>query len=608
MNNLFRLTAMLTLVFSLCLASACRPKSFPDTSSDSHTSTNQSSVLSSSVSSKTDSLQNSIPTASRPINSTVSGNNTNIKNTGAKIKDATPLPVPSNAIDVTKNGVVANSSAAAVKNTSALNNIIKKAKSGDTIYFPKGDYYIYSSVFSHITISGKSELTILGKEANLINASYSPSLSGQFLYYAAGNIFDIKNSSNIIISGLTFDYEKQVNICGVITEVSQNKTIFKAYDEFLNGNCGVKGNEPIWCINVFNTIGQPQAEQYLDSSFKLDVIDATKGLFSVSIAIGSVGQQVCARFGSMSVGVAPLISTDGVKGMKIHNVQVRSCPGMIVLATGENADFTFDSLKVASEKNSKQLFASNADCMHIKGLKGTLKLTNCSFIGIGDDALNTHVMAGVINKIDQNTVTIVNGATSEALTNWASVGDSVDIYDAEMNLLCSAKVVNVSSNKLELDNLPTAVGLKCMLHNLSRVPTVKIDNCLVKRSRARGFLIQAPNATITNCTFEDLGLAGILIAPDTSYWYEMGPCQNAVIKNNLFKNCCLHLNLDNYGVITAALNHNPIPVKTTAKPHGIISITNNKIVNSNCNAVYIYGVKSTTVKNNDFSKQKVTIK
>lgn len=510
-------------------------------------------------------------------------------------------------IVVTEHGVVANDRDYADKNTKAINRIIRSAKKGTTIVFPKGNYYISSSLRGGISISNKTDITLQGTDACIINTSFSPEYVEKPDHYMDSNIFLINNSENITIEGISVDYEKRTNICGVVVQTGDGQLALKAYEEFVSGDHAVKGKEYITSVCTFDESGNPVNEVYLGKAEVLQAINAESGIFSLPTDICKAGQQVCIRFSSGTYS-CPAISMSNVNGFTARNIWVRSCPSASVYVMEDNEDFTFEGFKVAPEEGSKSIFVSNEDCIHIKGLRGDLKLNDCEFEGIGDDALNIHSLAAVVEERNENTVKIVNGRTREKFNNWASVGDTIEVYDDGLELLGFAKVVKVKGNSIELDSVPSGTNANAILHNSSRSPKVTVDNCTVKRGRARGFLIQAKKATITNCTFESLGLPGVLIAPDISYWYEMGPCEEATLTGNIFRNCSTRVDLEHVGAVTVALNHNLIPVNSTKKPHGTVTVTGNTFEGCCTNAVFIQGAKTTKVTDNDLGTHKVQIK
>ncbi|MGN1249096.1 MAG: hypothetical protein ACI4XW_03385, partial [Candidatus Spyradocola sp.] len=304
----------------------------------------------------------------------------------------------SGTVIVTEHGVTANSPDHAAANRRALNRMLRWARPGTTLVFPEGDYYVAASRLGGVTIAHKHGITLRGDNAALLNASYSPA-SASLPTYQTSSLLAVRSSTDVTIEGLTLDYAQHASVSGAITEIRGGTAIFRAYDEFLTGENPVRGGECAHAVNLFDADGNPVREAYLPTIQPLAAVEGEPGLFAVPGLTGEVGQQVCVRFTSGTYA-CPALTLHDVSGLTVRDVTIRSCPSASIYATGDNADFTFDRLTVAPRPASRSLFSSNEDCIHIQGLRGALTLTGCTFEGIGDDALNVHNLAAVIDSIN----------------------------------------------------------------------------------------------------------------------------------------------------------------------------------------------------------------
>ena len=500
----------------------------------------------------------------------------------------------SGMVVVTERGVVADSVQSAAHNRRALNRILRWAGPDTTLVFPEGDYYIAASPLGGVCIAGKEGIALRGEGARLINTSYTPYSAASAAHYQDSSLIAVRSARDVTIEGLTLDYVSPTSVSGVITQTQGSSAVFAAYEEFLTGETAVRGGEFWTSVNLFDASGDPAGEVYREGV--LEPVEGEPGKFVLPGVYGEVGQQVCVRFTSGTYA-CPALTLHDVEGLTVRDVCVRACPSASVYATGDNADFTFERVTVASEPGSRSLFSSNEDCIHIQGLRGALTLTDCTFEGIGDDALNVHSLAAVVSGVDGQTLTLANGRTGQAMTGWASAGDAIEVYDRALNLLGTARAVRVRGDRLELDGVPDGTGAGAILHNASRVPEVTAERCTVRRGRARGFLLQAPVAVVRDCTFEALGLSGVLIAPDAQAWYEMGPCREAVLTGNIFLRCGLHDASGRMGAIGVGLDHD-LAASGTATPHGAITVTGNRFAGCRC-AVSVRGAKAVVERDND---------
>ncbi len=512
-------------------------------------------------------------------------------------------------IDVSQYGVVSGSKDASSDNLRIVNKLIRRADESATVVFGEGTYYFDTDIFGGISVKNKKDITINGKNTVFVNTSYSP-IVADIESYNKSNIIKIIDSENVTISGICFDYINHTNASGVINDCVDGYTYFKLFDEYLsNEKNPIEGNEIVYGVNLFDKEGIPQREFWFDNKIKnaFQAADKENGIFKISGNYGNCGNNVCVRFTSGQYA-CPTIFVQGTSGLCIENTTVYTSPSAVVYAPCGNSNFTFSNFSV--KPKNRVLFASNEDCIHIKGLKGSLKLTDCTFEGIGDDALNVHSKAAVIKEIDGNIITASEGNSDTDINDmWAKKGDEVEFFDKSFNSFGTAKVVGIKNGKIKLDNIPPDVGRNCILQNVSFNPDVTIDNCVVNRGRARGFLIQSANANITNCTIRNVGLSAILAAPDINSWYEVGSVKNLNIFNNSFVNCGTMQTSHSSGVVTVSLNHDGMAVPETEAVHGNISINNNIFKNTlTTKEIYIRAAENVKINNNILDKNIIDVK
>ena len=130
------------------------------------------------------------------------------------------------------------------------------------------------------------------------------------------------------------------------------------------------------------------------------------------------------------------------------------------------------------------------------------------------------------------------------------------------------------------------------------MPKIHIENTKSGFNRPRGFLISNCQGTIIeNCTFYNMSNA-IDMSGDANSWFESGPCDNVVIRNNDFSN--------------AAYCGGPVITSDPQiKNHGIpyhknIVVENNLFSENNKRYMRLRDVANVTFRNNRFVKTKET--
>ncbi len=523
-----------------------------------------------------------------PISSSVDKNEVMLSLLNSDLSDKFDV-VCKYEIDAGELGLAADSVDAAKYNSKLLNKAVKSAKNGTRILIPEGKYYIDGS----IVLFDKKDIVISGKgngsdgRVMLVNAAYQP-YSSQNSNNTA-NCFNISHCSNIKLENIAFDYLFHPSADGIITEVKHGKTYFKAFTELLEGD-----KAPLVGDELVKSVLTADDEVFIEEKWADEYIRLKKeeenGMFSIPMQIGKPGQRICCRF-TTGPYICYVIHSTNNNGVILENILCNSCPAGFVFSS-YSANLHIKGLKVAVPDGSERLLGSNEDCMHLVDMFGDLVVTDSSFVGIGDDALNIHSQLTRVTEVNGNTVKIVSGREGTPLSfSYIIAGESVELFDKSCRSLGVATVKSVVGNKITLDSVPDGVTVGCTVQNVSNAPDTVIKSCTVEFGRARGLLIQTKNAVISDCTFKNMRLSGILMAPDFGYWYEAGFTDNVLITNNTFENCASLAN--GFGVIHISTSHDDL---NASVPHGAghknVSILDNRFVNCRSKQISASGVQN----------------
>jgi hypothetical protein len=95
-----------------------------------------------------------------------------------------------------------------------------------------------------------------------------------------------------------------------------------------------------------------------------------------------------------------------------------------------------------------------------------------------------------------------------------------------------------------------------------------------------------------------ISLPAIIVAPDIQFWFEVGPAQNVVIRNNTMQKCAFIEDPANMGAIVIKASHDAGYADYPAGVHRDICIENNEIDETSNSAVFVSATHGLTVKNN----------
>ena len=455
----------------------------------------------------------------------------------------------------------------AEKNSKAIEAAIKSADKNTALLLPDG----VIAFCGPLDIKNKENIAIRGGEnTELLNVSYdSVNRSGE-----KANVFKIRDSSNVYIENIAIDFLSHTTADGIITEIQNGRTYFEIYPEFISGNKrAIVGGEKVYSVlTADDTV-------FLDESWpeggSTVLKKESESIFSVSMEIGKVGNRICCRISCGNVA-SPSIFVNRTNGLYLDGITCYSCPSAFIYAPYGNANFEFSNLKIGVRDGSKALLASNEDCIHAKHIKGKLSVTDSSFYGIGDDALNSHTKLCVVESVNESTITcVVGGDNSTPADGIFNKGDTVELIGRNYKSLGTAVVVKQEGKTLVLESVPENVNKGCLIQNITYSPEVTFKNCKVGFGRARGVLLQAKNATVEGCTFENLRLSAVLVAPDFEYWYEGGFTENLTVKGNVFRNCTNYVKNNGFAVVHINSSHDQVQNKPNVEGHKNVTVTEN---------------------------------
>ena len=304
----------------------------------------------------------------------------------------------------------------------------------------------------------------------------------------------------------------------------------------------------------------------------------------------------------------------------------------------------------------------SADATHITGAKKGVDATSCLFESMCDDGSNQHAtsarLAGVEDNGDGTSTVYYKGSVAQvyccrhfnvnnprprpgacppisggdriliytgtgvtfcdtrALSDSEEVGDyefeitppdypTRHYYDTLRKFTVATSELNMSAIEgFDLSDNNYDIKNKVLVDNLSRnSATFTFDNVLVRNTRSRGILVKTVDATIKNCTFQNLGHTGVLLSVEF-VWGESSISQDINIERNLF---------DNVGFINRAYSNktiSPIAIKglsSTVSEEALlyknILIDGNKFINNqNDYAVTVNSAQNVKITNNEFDE------
>jgi len=424
----------------------------------------------------------------------------------------------------------------------------------------------------------------------------------ELIFHGITGCFFFANCSGVTVRDLVIDWERPPFSVGVITAAAEGSFEVEVHPEF-----PVQGGEPVRAFMDYEPdtglpCGQGLDVYALETPLATELVrpQVLRVTLPPHVKTVTPGKWAVLRHEVYGPGA---FSANACRDMRFEGITVHTCPGMAFTASGTE-NVTLDRCAVQPRPGTRRLISATADGSHFSGCTGDLVITNCVFDGQGDDAVN--MKSGLFLTVTE----MVDGQTVLARHNLGfpcppAPGDAMELMPQE-TLLPFGSVPVRSAELLEdrrthrvvfEEPLPEGVKPGTLLANATRLPKARVKDCVFRRNRARGLLIQVRDAVVEDCVFSDVTSAGVLVISEAVHFYESIPARHVVIRNNVFTHC-------NYG---AAVARGVVSVEGITPGWGDvpapgvfqdITIEGNAFRGSDNAAVFMTGTDTAVLRNN----------
>lgn len=309
------------------------------------------------------------------------------------------------------------------------------------------------------------------------------------------------------------------------------------------------------------------------------------------------------------------IFAEKCENVTVENVTVHSCGGLGCLAQFCH-DMTFRALHfIPNTKVGRRVSSSRDDGFHLTNNSGTLTVTECTFLGLMDDPVNVHsCCCPVESLVDDYTLKCRYGhEEAKGFHYWAEKGDEITLI-RRGNLERLGKMTAAEYELLDMDTflLRFSEPIPEEVKKIATEGKLTVDNyshtaafvCRKNRfgsSNCRGMLISTPQPVLVEDNYFISSGSPIVIPGDAMFWFESGPCNDVVIRNNVFTDGCLTAYYqDCEGIISISPQ---VPEPDIDIPfHRNIRITDNIFDTPDTPVLYAYSVKGLVFSNNRIFK------
>ncbi len=285
-----------------------------------------------------------------------------------------------------------------------------------------------------------------------------------------------------------------------------------------------------------------------------------------------------------------------VEDVRMHHV------GAMGVIAQLSSDISLKRLDMSVREGSSRMVSVKADATHFVHCEGTIRIEDCRFDNMLDDATNIHGIYSTITRrigcdgiesqlrhFQQHGICSYRPGDRVAFTDNQSMQTVCDGVVAEV------RVLNAQYFELRMrDAIPSGVQTGFAITNVTRMPAAVIRGCRTGNNRPRGFLLGSNRPMlIEGNTFYNSSHA-IHVSGDANYWNESGPVRDLVIRGNTFQNC-------GYADGAAPINISPeVPKAREDGPgyHSGIVIEDNTFISPNPNLLTAGFVDGLVFRNN----------
>lgn len=465
--------------------------------------------------------------------------------------------------------------------TSGIQNAITQlTKTGARkLVFPSGTYRINSAQHIALTFNDCSDLEIEGSGSTLLMGVDAVCLA-------------CYRCSNVSFHNLTIDFDPLPFTQGVVSASGPG-----SFDLKVDGGFPVPSNPLLLALNNYDR-GLKNVAGHL--------VERYGGEVSQVQSIGDRQLRVQAsNLSPMPEGTVVVLRFKGnhdvIRITRSHNVLFSGVKVLSGYSVAFNAyycsDLSFRQCSVGLPPSSSRLLSTDADGMNINWCSGFLRIDQCTFQSTGDDAINIKCsMWRAQQNPNGGDMALVTHANAVMSKDDVQSGDQLEVLDpADLHVIARESVALSSGTELA-----SRIPKGAFVDDLNLVPETTVTNCQFLGNRGRAIVAHA-NLKISNCSFQNLNLAAILIAPD-SHYMEGPSTSNVVIDSNHFSGCH-YTSQDPEGTVTVDLEHTYGRRKQVPKAiaHNV-KITNNTFMDCYTAAISCRSVDGLRIEGNQIGR------
>lgn len=359
-----------------------------------------------------------------------------------------------------------------------------------------------------------------------------------------------QNCKNISLTDIELDWKTPGLTQGEVVDSSQDQ---KQIVLRIMEDCHVPMSGEVFSLFSFDreTHAPTAGFREIGGSHLLSSKPLSDRLVELSLDVPFTAPPTAIIFMKLRGPTAPALIFESCEDVLLDRIRIRRAPQMGI-SVRRCSNIKISNTEIGTEGGSAAIVSIGADGIHFISCRGEVEISNCKLSGLGDDCVNIHEFYYAVEQVDaENWITIAPETSFELQRTTADyflprLGDTIEIVDrSSQNAVETRKVIAVNEQggrpriKLSGSILTDATRFPALLCRTPSDLQISINQSSFSRTRARGILVHS-QARIAECTFDNIGYAGVFAAADGRSWGEGCSVANIQIDNNLFMRCGLY--------------------------------------------------------------------
>jgi hypothetical protein len=415
----------------------------------------------------------------------------------------------------------------------------------------RSTYYISNTASEDENPDATKTIGILLKDMKNVTFDGNGSL---FVFHGKQTMLVIDGCEDVVIRNLRLDYERPT-----VTEMTVERIGANYLDTVVHEDSRyeVENGRLTWTGEGWSFRDGPMQEYdpLTNTTWRIDnvVLAATRveekgpGRLRLFYDDGQLPRTAAGRVFQSRDGIRDQVGAFVANSRKVEwsDVGVHFTHGL-GLVCQFSEDVSFERVELAPRADSGRTVAAFADCIHVSGCRGLIRVADSRFEGAHDDVINVHGtylrVAGQPSR-DEVLLAFMHPQTYGFPAYHA--GDIVEFVRPD-SLASYAEAVVIEAElaaprmmRIKLDGpVPDQLRDGDVVENVTWTPEVEIVGNVMARIPTRGILLTSRRRSlIEGNRFERMAMSAILVACDAGSWYESGTVADLTVRGNTFIEC-----------------------------------------------------------------------